>query len=90
MPLSKQERRLAIPQQFLFVGTMNEDETTESLSDKVLDRANVLTFGKPQQLKLREEANRQRNAALSVGGYVSYSQYKGWMRSPQKLEKWLQ
>ncbi len=82
LPLPEKDRRLAIPQQFLFVGTMNEDETTQSLSDKVLDRANVLTFGKPQQLKLREEANGNRSAASSVGGYVSYSQYKGWMRSP--------
>ena len=35
----------------LFVGTMNEDETTQSLSDKVIDRANVLYFGKPRELK---------------------------------------
>lgn len=32
----------------LFAGTMNEDESTQSLSDKVLDRASVLRFGKPQ------------------------------------------
>ena len=81
LPLPEQERRLAIPQQFLFVGTMNEDETTQSLSDKVLDRANVLTFGKPQQLKLREEASHN-TSAPSIAGYVSYSQFKGWMRSP--------
>lgn len=31
----------------LFVGTINEDESTQTLSDKVLDRANVLRFGKP-------------------------------------------
>jgi peptidoglycan hydrolase CwlO-like protein len=31
----------------LFAGTMNEDESTQSLSDKVLDRACVLRFGKP-------------------------------------------
>ena len=82
LPLPEQERRLAIPQQFLFVGTMNEDETTQSLSDKVLDRANVLTFGKPQQLKLREEASKNNTSAPSVRDYVSYSQFKGWMRSP--------
>ena len=39
----------------LFVGTMNEDETTQSLSDKVIDRANVLYFGKPSQLKCSEK-----------------------------------
>lgn len=31
----------------LFVGTMNEDESTQTLSDKVLDRANVLRFSAP-------------------------------------------
>jgi len=34
----------------LFVGTMNEDESTQSLSDKVIDRANVLRFGAPKNL----------------------------------------
>jgi hypothetical protein len=34
----------------LFAGTMNEDETTQSLSDKVIDRANVLRFGAPETL----------------------------------------
>jgi archaellum component FlaC len=34
----------------LFAGTMNEDESTMSLSDKVLDRATVLRFGKPAEI----------------------------------------
>jgi hypothetical protein len=29
---------------------MNEDETTQTLSDKVIDRANIIRFGRPQQL----------------------------------------
>lgn len=36
----------------LFVGTMNEDETTQALSDKVVDRANVLRFGTPRKLEV--------------------------------------
>ena len=39
----------------LFVGTMNEDETTQSLSDKVIDRANVLYFGKPEKLMIQRQ-----------------------------------
>lgn len=39
----------------LFVGTMNEDETTQSLSDKVIDRANVIYFGKPDRLKTQTQ-----------------------------------
>lgn len=35
----------------LFVGTMNEDESTQSLSDKVVDRANVMRFGTPRKLQ---------------------------------------
>lgn len=30
-----------------FIGTMNEDETTQMLSDKVIDRSNLLRFGRP-------------------------------------------
>lgn len=30
-----------------FVGTMNDDESTQSLSDKVLDRSNILQFAAP-------------------------------------------
>jgi hypothetical protein len=82
LPLPEDQRRLLIPHQFLFVGTMNEDETTQSLSDKVLDRANVLTFGKPQALKLREEYRQNGSLSQSLDGYISYSQFKNWMRKP--------
>lgn len=34
----------------LFAGTMNEDESTQSLSDKVVDRANVIRFAAPRQI----------------------------------------
>lgn len=47
---STRKRRLFIGYNNLFVGTMNEDETTQSLSDKVMDRANVLRFGKPETI----------------------------------------
>ena len=43
--------RLYAGTNILFVGTMNEDESTQSLSDKVIDRANVLYFGRPSKLK---------------------------------------
>lgn len=46
-----QKRRLYIGQNILFTGTMNEDETTQMLSDKVMDRSNVLRFGKPEKLE---------------------------------------
>ncbi|MCZ8163280.1 MAG: AAA family ATPase, partial [Microcystis sp. LE19-196.1B] len=52
LKLKDEQKQVLIPNEFLFVGTMNEDETTQSLSDKVLDRANILTFGRPPDLQL--------------------------------------
>jgi hypothetical protein len=77
--LSDNERRVIIPEEFLFVGTMNEDETTQSLSDKVLDRANVLTFGQPTELKLR--GDKKANPAIPTE-YLSWNDFKGWMNEP--------
>jgi len=77
--IQESERRLQIPKAFLFVGTMNEDETTQSLSDKVLDRANVLTFGKPQNLKLRQK---RENANNRNQEYLSYSNFQAWVKIP--------
>ncbi|MDD1436002.1 AAA family ATPase [Dolichospermum sp. ST_sed10] len=79
--INENERRLQIPNAFLFVGTMNEDETTQTLSDKVLDRANVLTFGKPQNLKLRQE-NQIMSSNNQPSEYLPYSYFKRWIIVP--------
>ena len=46
-------RRMFVNNNTLFVGTMNEDESTQSLSDKVMDRSNVMRFGRPSSLDLK-------------------------------------
>ena len=46
----EREIRLYPDRNILFTGTMNEDESTQTLSDKVLDRACVLRFGRPKDL----------------------------------------
>ncbi len=47
--------RLFPGQNVLFSGTMNEDETTQALSDKVLDRSCVLRFGRPKEITEHEQ-----------------------------------
>lgn len=47
--------QLPLGRNVLWAGTMNQDETTKSLSDKVLDRANVILFPRPTDLKRRQE-----------------------------------
>ena len=44
---------LSLGRNVLWVGTMNEDETTKTLSDKVIDRANLLHFPRPKILQRR-------------------------------------
>jgi 5-methylcytosine-specific restriction endonuclease McrBC GTP-binding regulatory subunit McrB len=38
------DRIVLVPNNLLFTGTINVDETTQSLSDKVIDRANTIEF----------------------------------------------
>lgn len=51
-----EEYQVPLGRNVLWVGTMNEDETTKTLSDKVLDRANLIGFPRPQELRRRQEA----------------------------------
>ena len=63
----------------LFVGTMNEDESTQSLSDKVVDRANVLRFGTPK--KLQSGISTLTNKVRSDKSKLSYEVWNGWKQS---------
>jgi hypothetical protein len=44
---------LPLGRNVLWTGTMNHDETTKSLSDKVLDRSIIIHFPRPTELKRR-------------------------------------
>ena len=58
--------QLPLGRNVLWTGTMNQDETTKSLSDKVLDRSIIIHFPRPTELKRRlklaplDEKNRGR------------------------------
>ena len=70
----------------LFVGTMNEDETTQTLSDKVLDRANVIRFGKPD-----EKANSRTDNTNNHGNeklYMTADQWEGWHKKVSDKDTW--
>jgi len=60
----------------IFAGTMNEDESTQTLSDKVLDRANVIRFGKPSD---RIQAA-QTITALSQQKFLPLSIWNSWKK----------
>lgn len=46
---------LKMRRNILWTGTMNQDETTKSLSDKVLDRGIIINFPRPTKLISRKE-----------------------------------
>ncbi len=72
--------RLFAGSNILFVGTMNEDESTQSLSDKVIDRANVLHFGRPKTLHNTTE--RRDVAALPAKGAITVDAWNNWQKTP--------
>jgi len=45
--------QLPLGRNVLWTGTMNQDETTKALSDKVLDRSIIIHFPRPTELKRR-------------------------------------
>jgi hypothetical protein len=68
--------RLFPGQNILFTGTMNEDETTQALSDKVLDRSCVMRFGRPKEIISRTTAPR---IEPSENG-ITFDQWRNWMK----------
>jgi predicted nucleic acid-binding Zn-ribbon protein len=75
--------RLFPGQNILFSGTMNEDETTQALSDKVLDRACVMRFGRPK--KIMEQVNVP-EANPSENG-LTFDQWRSWLKERNSLSE---
>lgn len=45
---ANESRHLFLDSNVMFVGTLNQDESTMDVSDKVIDRANAITFPRPK------------------------------------------
>lgn len=86
MPLDTRERLgrsvLLFPSHnVLFVGTMNDDESTQALSDKVLDRGNVMQFPAPAVFERPQEQKQQQ-----FEGHLNFSDWRGWIRKPDFMD----
>ncbi|MFM8173574.1 MAG: McrB family protein, partial [Pirellulaceae bacterium] len=73
--------QLFVDRNVLFVGTMNEDETTQALSDKVIDRANVLRFGRPGKVEKASD----KGQVESTDSRIPYAVWDSWCRLPDSL-----
>ncbi len=99
LDLGKQKEQLGARSVFpssnvLFVGTMNEDESTQSMSDKVMDRAPIIRFGRPKKL-----ANQlPKSSSIKSGEFLTLETWLGWRKQPDSIpskvrdpmEKWIE
>ena len=71
--------KLRIGRNVLWTGTMNEDETTKGLSDKVIDRSMLVTFPCPKKLYDRDNTPMQAPQLT-----LSYRQWNVWKNAALK------
>ena len=80
LPYAEHEKpkHLYVPHNVLWVGTLNEDESTQALSDKVLDRANSIRFAPPEPETLRKHSQAPTSSVKPADGYLTYSRWLQW------------
>lgn len=76
-----QQYDLPLGRNVLWAGTMNQDETTKSLSDKVLDRGIVINFPRPATLERRRQLKRLGEQAP----LLSRKLWEGWWCKESKF-----
>lgn len=77
----KQALSLFPSHNILFAGTMNDDESTQALSDKVLDRGNIMQFAAPKSFdKPRADIGVDRPSEGQ-----SFTQWRSWVKSPDSM-----
>ena len=81
MPKGLDAKRIFPGFNLLFAGTMNEDESTQALSDKVVDRANVLRFAAPKKLY-----NSSEQLDVDDPKFLNRARWEKWQRSTLTLE----
>lgn len=64
----------------LWAGTMNEDETTKTLSDKVIDRSSMITFPRPTVFARREQPELAKESPLLPRG-----RWEEWLAAKRRF-----
>jgi hypothetical protein len=74
-----------IPGNFFVTGTINVDETTRFISDKVMDRANILEFFRVELDKLPSTKGNPKPTLISTSTWQSYRKTTGDTRFRRQL-----
>lgn len=73
---------ISIGENVLFVGTVNLDESTYNFSDKVLDRANVITLNIPEFVKIKDLKSEKK----SKFDEITFSEYKSFKSTEYEIK----
>jgi len=76
--------RIPLDDNLIWVGTMNEDETTKSLSDKVLDRSFLINFPRPKQVRSRKKLSKLNEKDFR---YLHRDTWNKWIENEINLPK---
>jgi len=79
--VGKQRPRIFPGYNVLFAGTMNEDESTQALSDKVIDRSNIIQFSAPTKIFSHDPAGAERGPPAELSGTLSREVWQGWRKT---------
>ncbi len=82
MPKGNPTPRIFPDYNVLFAGTMNEDESTQSLSEKVVDRANVMRFAAPKTIRTEVKQGAPTQGETKA---LSRSQWHAWIQGVDAL-----
>ncbi|MCY4543449.1 MAG: hypothetical protein OXB95_13815 [Rhodobacteraceae bacterium] len=74
----QEPKHLYVPHNVLWIGTLNEDETTQALSDKVIDRANTLRFAPPNPDTLLKHAQAPETDIEAAFEFLPYERWLEW------------
>lgn len=74
--------KVALSSNVLWVGTMNEDETTKSLSDKVIDRGNLISFPRPMKFE-----DRKNKYLADPEAKLPYAVWKSWIEQQVNIDE---
>src|SRR5690606_483478 len=79
---------ITIPENIMFVGTVNIDESTYHFSDKVLDRANVITLDVLPYTGLKQLGQKERKRELqSRKTSYSFEEYNKFRQTEGRSEE---
>lgn len=76
----QEKYRVVLTDNVKWIGTMNEDETTKSLSDKVIDRGNVISFPRPERFE-RYNANQLKPEQPKIQRHV----WETWAKDKYRM-----